>query len=229
MIFPHIQAEIVVQENDKTRIEVSRSFANDESITMYEISVDGGTIWYDVTADMYLDWAFATAAVETITVRLTGSVSSPITDTKSIVVKTAAEDNLFSSDDDLVQHEDDILNYVREGRSTFLDKHRLAQKVILNELDKNQIWKDDNTRYVASDIVDIQEFAEWSKYLVLRLVYEAISNATDDVFSQKAARYRDEETHAKKRACLRLDSNGDGEIDNTEQVDLTAGNLVYKW
>lgn len=222
MIFPHIQLENVIQENDKTRIDVARSFANGEVITLYEVSVDNEVTYIDVTADMYLDWAFDTAAVYPIFVRLTGD--SPITFSKDLLVKTATEDNLFSVDDDLVQHEDDILNYVREGRSTFIDKHRLAQKMILNDLDKNLIWKDDGTRYTADDIVDTQEFAEWSKFMVLRIVMESLSNDVQDIFHEKAVRYRSMEVEAKKRACLRLDSNGDGET--TADTNLLSGDLV---
>lgn len=223
MIFPHIQIEKYVQENDKTRIDVARSFANGEEITLYEISVDNEVTYIDVTANMFLDWAFTTAGAYPIFVRLTGTVTAPITMNKTIVIKTEAEDNLFSSDDDLVQHEDDILNYVREGRSTYIDKHRLAQKIILNDLDKNQIWKDDNTRYTAADIIDVQEFAEWSKFVVLRLVMESLSNDINDIFHEKAIRYRSMEVEAKKRACLRLDSDGNGEV---EAKNIMSGDLI---
>lgn len=225
MIFPHIQIERVVQTDDKTRIDVARSFANEETIDLYEISIDNEVTYIDVSQKMYLDWAFATNGAFPIFVRLTGSVSAPITMSKTIIIKNEAEDNLFSSDDMLVDHEDDILNYVRDGRSTFLDKHRLAQKMILNDLDKNQIWKDDNNRYVAEDIVDIQEFAEWSKFMVLRLVMESLSNDINDIFHEKAVRYRSMEVDAKKRACLRLDSNGDGEATVAEGVNLLTGDL----
>lgn len=224
MIFPHIQLENIIQENDKTRIDVARSFANSETIDIYEISVDNEATYIDVTTDMVLDWAFDAFGVYPIFVKLTGSVSGAITFSKNLMVKTAEEDNLFSNDDELVQHEDDILNYVREGRSTFLDKHRLAQNMILNDLDKNQIWKDDGTRYIASDIVDTQEFSEWSKFMVLRIVMESLSNDIQDIFHEKAVRYRTMEVEAKKRACLRLDSNGDGEIN--EKVNLISGVLT---
>tara|TARA_R110002167_G_scaffold198805_3_gene401925 strand:- start:3645 stop:4325 length:681 start_codon:yes stop_codon:yes gene_type:complete len=224
VIFPHIQLENIIQENDKTRIDVARSFANSETIDIYEISVDNEATYIDVTTDMVLDWAFDAFGVYPIFVKLTGSVSGAITFSKNLMVKTAEEDNLFSNDDELVQHEDDILNYVREGRSTFLDKHRLAQNMILNDLDKNQIWKDDGTRYIASDIVDTQEFSEWSKFMVLRIVMESLSNDIQDIFHEKAVRYRTMEVEAKKRACLRLDSNGDGEIN--EKVNLISGVLT---
>lgn len=223
MIFPNILIEPIVQKNDKTRIDVARSFANGETIDTYEVSVDSEVTYIDVTQDMFLDWAFSVEGTYSVFLRLTGSISAPITFSKTILVKTEEEDNLFSSDDELIQHEDDIINYTREGRSTFIDKHRLAQKMILNDLDKNQIWKDDNTRYVASDIVDVQEFAEWSKFMVLRLVMESLSNDVNDIFHEKATRYRSMEVEAKKRACLRLDSDGDGEIN--EAVNLISGDL----
>lgn len=221
MIYPKLSTESVLQENDKTRLDASATFSNlGDVITLVEIDPLGDGTFYDVTGDMYLDYAYPIAAVYNPVVRI-NTTETAIAD---IEVITATIDNLFSSDSDIRAHEDDILKWVREGRDSYLDKHRLAQSVILGELDKDGIWKRDGERYTAVDIVDIQEFKEWSKYLVLRLIYESLSNATGDIFHEKANRYRGEEVSAKKRSVLRLDDNGDGE---TTAFTITTASLSY--
>lgn len=226
MIFPNLIIEKKVQVDDKTRLDASRSFAQNETITTIEISPDNSVTFYDVTADGFLDWQFDTDGTIQIVVRLTGSATGPITHQKGLIVVTELEDNLFSDDAMLVEHEGDILNYLREGRNSFIDKHRLSQSEILNDLDKSGIWKDDNSRYTADDIVDIQEFAVWSKFMTLRFIYEGLSNSIDDIFHDKSVRYLNLELGAKKRACLRLDSDGDGTNDDREIVDLVSGDLI---
>lgn len=225
MLFPKIKIENKVQVDDKTRIE-SFSFAEGENITLVEISPDNGTTFFDCTDNGYLDWQFDSEGTFPIIIRVTGDVTGPIQSQKTILVVTEAEDNLFSNDNMLIDHEDDILGYVRDGRDSFIDKHRTAQAMILNDLDKSGVWKDDNSRYTASDIVDIQEFAEWSKFLTLRLIFEAVSNAVGDVFEVKADRYMNMETSAKNRAYLRLDPDGDGNIDDTEIINIRSGDLI---
>lgn len=226
MLFPKLRIEKKVQVNDKTRLDASISYAQDESITKIEISPDNGATFYDRTSAGYLDWQFNIDGTPTITVKVTGDVSGPISYSKTILVVTEAEDNLFSDDSELVDHEDDILNYVRNGRDSFIDKHRTAQGIILNDLDKSGQWKDDNSRYTASDIVDIQEFKEWSKMLTLKLIFESLSNAIDDIFATKANRYRSMEVEAKKRAYLRLDSDGDGTNEDSEIKNIFSGDLI---
>jgi hypothetical protein len=220
MIYPQLNSENKVQESDKTRLDATSSFANlGDVITLVEIDPLGDGTFYDVTESLSLDWSYPIAAVYAPVLRIDG-ISVP----GSITIVTALEDNLFSNDNDLRNHEDDILRWVREGRNSYLDKHRLAQEIILAELDKSAIWKNNGERYTSVDIVDIQEFKEWSKYLCLRLFYDSMSYATDDIFDVKSKRYRGEEVSSKKRACLRLDTNGDG---NTIKIEIQTASLSY--
>lgn len=224
-IFADIKVESTVQIGDKTRIDAAKSFSNEgEVFDLVEIAADGVT-FIDVTNDLYLDTVYSLEQVENPVVRVTSGVDV-VTATISINVISAATDNLFSSDSQLVQHEDDILSYLREGRDSYLDKHRLAQSIILNDLDRTGVWKQDGTRFTADEIVDIQEFKEWSKYLVLKLIFESMSNQVEDIFFIKASRYNSMAIEAKKRAVLRLDVNDDGSInENSEKVNILTGIL----
>ena len=208
MIFINIKTEPIVQVDDKTRIDVRDCYSPDGTdITTVEVSFDAEVTWIDVTENRYVDYQFGTSGEKTIVAR----VNETDTKTATLLVVTAAVDNLFSKDSDIVPLESNILEFVQDGRSSFIDKHRMAQIEILNELDAAEIWKADGTRYVASDISDIQEFKEWSKYVTLRIIFEDISNAIDDVYANKATAYQTAAINAKKRATLRLPRETGGE------------------
>lgn len=226
MIFSKVINEGTVQEKDKTRILVS-SFISGGTATISTIEIDPDTsgTYYDITAKSYFDWAYATAGDVTISVKVTDSDAAVDIQTAPIKIITSVDDNLFSGDSDIVPYEPEMMNWTQKGRNTFLDKHRTAQVEILNELDANRIWKDDHTRYSASDIVDVQEFKEWSKFVTLRIIFEGLSNDVDDIFSIKAKRYSSLASTAKKRATLRLDSNADGVIDTNEMTDIFSGTI----
>lgn len=227
MIFVRGKIEEVVQVDDKTRIK-SESFisGSDAEIQTIEINPeDGVSSLMDVSGDAYLDWVYSTNGLKTIKIRITDTLANVEEKDFTIEVKTAAEENLFSKDSDILFYESNLYEYLQEGRDTYIDKHRAAQIDILNELDEAGIWKDDKTRYEASDIVDIQEFKTWSKFLTLKIIFEGIHNDTNDVFLETAGLYESKVTQAKKRATLRLDPNGDGVIESGEFVNLTSGHL----
>lgn len=219
--------EPVVQVKDKTRIDISKSFitGTTATITTYEIDPDGVTGFIDVTNDQYLDWAFSTSGETTVTSRVTDSDLNISLDVVTITVKTEAEDNLFSNDQDIIQYEPDILNWVEQGRNSFLNKHRTAQIDILDELYRYGIVKNDGTKYDASDIIDIKEFRDYSKFLTLSLIFEGLSNASDDVFRDKANKYLGKATSAKNKAYIKLDRDGDGELSTFETEPIFSGYL----
>ncbi len=218
MIFPRIAVESIVQVADKTRLDATGSFVSKDNadITMVEIKPIASGTFIDVTGtssdDWYLDWEYAVGETVTVEVRVTDSLAATSTKTETITILTVVEDYLFSNDSQLVDHEDDILDYVRNGRDSFLDKHRLAQTRVLAYLDEKRIWKFNNERLTKVDIVDIVEVREWSKFETLVIIFEALSNAIDDVFSAKAEKYRGMRDGARDRAALRVDLNGDGEL-----------------
>jgi hypothetical protein len=228
MIFPNLKLESIVQVDDKTRLDGQESYiTNDEAaITLIEIEPETAAGFIDVTEDKYLDYQYATSGDKTVSIRITTD-GAPTTITKQIVVISEVDDKLFSKDSDLVTHEPDILEYVREGRNSFLDVHRMAQTRIVAWLDEHRIWKTDNSKLTKDDLTDLEEFSQWSKFLVLRYIYEGLSNATDDIFWEKRNRYMSLEEAARNRGALRLDRDGDGETDTT-LVNMRSLNLVRR-
>lgn len=235
-IFPVIELESVVQAGDKTRISAAKSFVSKDNaaIAIVEIEPEAGAGFVAVTGsssrDWYLDWVYTGATrTATVSVRITdATLVTPVvvTSTKTISVVTAVDDKLYSSDADIIALEPDILKWVPEGRSSFLNVHREAQIKIIDWLAEAGITDVAGDRLDKSRIVDVDEVRSWSKYLVLSLVFRGIYNSVDDVFSDKAKFY---ETMAKgkaDRAKLRLDLDGDGETSTAEDVNLQSRDLV---
>jgi hypothetical protein len=164
--------------------------------------------------------------------RIITVVASNGTDTNTkyfyINVFSEAGDYLFSSDQDLIAHEPDIMKWVIDGRSSFKDVYRRAQKIIVAWLDEKGFVNQYMEKYTKRDIIDIEEVKQWSTYMSLRLIMNGISNAQDDVFSIKAKQYELLEIGARQRVILRLDTNKDGIADATEGVSIYSGSLFRR-
>ncbi len=223
-----MEMEAIVQVGDKTRIDATKSFvATGQAITKVEIKPEGSD-YLDVTATKYLDWVFDTEAdAQDVTVRVT-TASGDQSLTKQIQIITAEDDMLWSTDADIRGHEPMIMNYLKEGRASFLDQHRLAQTEILRWLDQQGYVDIFTNRYTKAAFVDHEEVADWSKFTCLRLIYSGISNAVDDIFDKKAKEYKGQEVKARDRAVLRIDMDGDGEIDKSERADIKSCVIVRR-
>lgn len=220
MIFPHLEIESIVQVNDKTRINAAKTYVSvDEAeITLVEIEPGAGAGYIDVTSTLYLDWQFSTDGNKVISLRVTTD-GAPQSITKTLPIISVANDKLFSSDADLIAYEPKILQWVQEGRNSFLDVHRAAQDRILKYLDENKFWDVNGDPLTKDAIINISEFNDWSKFMVLKLIFEGLSNAKDDIFREKALIYEKKEFEARDRAVLRVDTNDDGEADNEEALE----------
>lgn len=234
-IFPILECEGLVQGNDKTRLDASKSFvSNGPAITLVEIEPKAGAGFIDVTTAKFLDWAYAFTGMgaepveETITLRVTAGVSGQVTVTKKIKVISEVADKLFSADQDLVAHEPDILKYVPKGRATYLNVHRRAQSLILAWLDKEGYTDAQGNKLTKASLPQIDEVKEWSVAMTLRLIFEGLSNAKDDVFAIKAKRYEGLETEQRSRAVLRLDLDGDGEATASEETSIRGAIVVRR-
>lgn len=229
MIFPKLELEKTIQINDKTRLNATKSFISkgEAAITLIEIEPEAAAGFVDVTnADSdnyYLDWAYAGATRQVIaSVRITTD-GAPVTTTETLEVITATDDALFSGDNDIIQYEKDIMNHIRPGRSSYLDKHREAQVRILSALDEKGIKDEDGDRLTKTDILDPTEILDWSKFIALAIIFGEISNAKDDIFNDKSNKYKKMANETKTRAFLRLDLNNDGILDDNEFTSMTQG------
>ena len=147
-IFPIIKTEATVQTGDLTRIDATKSIAtvDEAAISKVEIEPLASNGYIDVTGsdseDWYLDWVYDTEETVTVSIRITTD-GSPTTETDTISIVTSATDNLFTDDDDILEHEPDVLQFLRPGRTSFLDYHRAAKIRILEWLDERRLTDDE--------------------------------------------------------------------------------------
>ena len=227
MIFPVIKTESVVQVNDKTRIDAKSTYTSPDeaAITLFEIEPEASAGFFNVTSSLYLDWQYSTDGDKTITLRVTTD-GSPESVTQTISVKSVADDKLFSTDSELLPYEPDILNYVTAGRSSFLDVHRASQQRIIKKMEENGFFLQDGGNITLDQLLDIEEFRDWSRFMTLRLIFEGRSNATDDIFHAKALRYRNLEAEASDRARIKVDLDGDGVQESEEEISFRSVELL---
>jgi hypothetical protein len=226
MIFPCLEIESILQVGDKTRLDGRKSFVAQTGgeIEIVRLRPEEGADFIDVTGTLFLDWQYAAPGEKTVTIEVQ-TENATMSLQKVITVISEEEDGLFSSDADLVTHEDDILRYVREGRSSFLDKHRAAQRLIVDYLDEQRLWDSEGNRLSKSALIRPEEIKSWATYLALSIIFEGISNATDDIFSVKAHKYRGLALEKKGRAVLRIDQTGNGEEDKRKSL---ASSMVVR-
>ena len=221
-IFGILELEPVVQVDDKTRLKADKSFVSKDeaAISLIEIEPEAGDGFIDITGsssrDWYLDWSYSgTSRSVTASLRITTD-GAPVTFTKDIQVNTAADDKLFSTDSDLISKENDILKWVQDGRSSFLNVHRQSRDLVLTYLDESGKTDIDGNRLTADSILDVEEVREWAAALTLKLIFKSISNEVGDIFSEKARLYESQEKIHRNRTYLRYDYDNDGEVSRGE-------------
>jgi hypothetical protein len=232
MIFPILEFEPIVQVDDKTRLDATKSFVtpDEQSIAVVQIRPSSADGFITVSNDKFLDWSYSASGLHEITLKVVtaagASASAQII--RNVSVYSAEQDKLFSNDQDLRLHEPDILRWVVDGRASFKEVHRRAQVTILKWLDKEGYVDVYNKPFTKAAIIDIEEVKQWSTFITLRLIFEGISNAIDDVFADKAKRYKGMEVEWRKRAILRLDIDGDGKAEDGEGVDPAYGFIARR-
>lgn len=234
-IFCNLQIESVVQVNDKTRLDASKSFiSKDEAaITLVEIEAESGAGFVTVSGtgltskDWYLDWEYATAGAKVPSCRITTD-AAPTTKTFALTALSAVDDYLFSTDADLTALEHDILSYVPVGRNTFKNIHRKAQKLIMAWLDENGHFGVNGVKLTPQALVDKEEVAYWSAALCMQLIFSSISNDPNDVFSQKSKQYESMAISHRSRLVIRLDVDGDAVVSEGEGTNMQTLDLVRR-
>lgn len=205
-VFPYLDVEPTVQVGDRTRIDASKTFYTPGSGDVLLFEIDAGAGFIDVRADQYLDFAFGSSGVATIECRVVTAGTPNVTGTASaeITVVTKAQDGLWSTDADLKLHEPDILKWVEEGRNTFLNMHRRAKILMLDYLAREGYRNWNYTPLTGDEIYNVDDVRQWATFTTLRLIFEGMSNATEDIFHVKSLRYSDMEMKWRSTVMLRL-------------------------
>lgn len=130
--------------------------------------------------------------------------TAPVSKTHYVQILTPETDYLFSTDQDLLAEEADVMKYPPKGRASFLNVHRKAQQHIVDWLDRNGYRDEDGNKLTKWHLPDRSQVRLWSSYLSLKFIFQGIQNAVDDVFSEKTNEYGGLEVVARNRAVLEL-------------------------
>lgn len=213
-----------VQIGEKFRLDLSRTYihVSEHNIHLLQVTIDSTT--WDISTEKYFDYDFSTSGSKTISVYVESSGAGHPSATKdfTIEVVSQADEKLFSKDTDIIPFEPDLYQWLPEGKADYRYVHRLAQTRILAKLDEMGIHDEDGEKLTIDDITDIGEFTECSKFMVLRLIFESLSNQVGDIFHEKARRYMEFEEAACNRVKIRLDLDNDGAADEKVRA-LTRG------
>lgn len=227
-IFGILKTEPILQVNDKTRLDASKTFVSKDeaAITALEIEPEAGAGFIDVfdanPKNWFLDWSYSgTTRTITCTVRVTTD-GAPVNFTQVIQIKTATDDKLFSTDADILDKRQDLLNWLKPGRSSFLNFHRQARDLILSRLDDEGKTDRFGNKMTADMFIDKSEVREVAAYWTLALIFQNLSNAVGDVFERDSKAYYGDVQKKWNKAFLRFDVDQDGEL-NEGEGDFSFG------
>lgn len=221
MIFISCIREDLVQVNDKTRIDVSKSFVSGDSVTDITIKPEASesaiSVFNSNQDKWYLDWAYATAGTKTITVEATDG-SNTVSQDFTLEIISVADDNLYSDDSQVFAIESELKRYIPEGRNSYLNIHREAQQRILMYLDRKRIWNDDGTAFTKDQVNITGELNKWSLYEAIYIIYTDLFISVGDKFAQKVNQYEKLRNYERDRGAIRLDRDSSGTIDANSEI-----------
>lgn len=223
MIFPILQFDEITQNQEKIRLDASKSFVSPDNAAIVTIKIkpEASAPLIDVTSTGFLDWVYVSAEAKVVRLEIFDGTNTEILE-KDLFVVNDAEDMLFSSDKDLTSYEPDILQWLPDGKSTFNYAHRTAQTNILEWLDAIRVWKKDGERVEKQDILRINDVKQMSIFWTLAIIFMGIRNQNEDVFLAKASEYMKKVEMIKGRGRIQIDINGNGTLEKEEMLDLKS-------
>lgn len=215
MIFASLKAPLISQVGEQVLLDASATYETGSGeITKIEIlPIATGTYEEVSLSDKTIAWIYDTAGAFTATVRINDTLTKDF----SFDIVTSEDDRLFSKDSDLVSIESEVMNWLSFGKSTYNDKHREAQRLILEELNARGLRDDDGNEITKENIAITKELNAWSRYLTLHLIYFDLSKDQNSVFWEKAKNYKYmAKSASNQRQFITVD--GDGNSSTGEDV-----------
>lgn len=232
MIFLSCIRESLVQVNDKTRIDVSKSFVSGSGITSISIKPEASGSFVSVyntnQAKWFLDWAYPTDGTKVITVQATDGITT-VSQNFELEVISEEDDNLYSTDEQIFAIESELKRYIPEGRNSFKNIHREAQSRILNYLDRKRIWNTNGEPYTNDQLNINNELSKWSLYEALFIIYSDLFVSVGDKFAEKINQYKELRNAERDRASLRIDKDNSGTFDGSSEIqDLKSFRMIRR-
>jgi hypothetical protein len=233
-MFIVLNHDIVAQIGDSVRISAVKTYApkGSPAITKVEIEPEVGAGFVDVTGvapinpkNWFLDWIYLIDGVKVGNVRVTQVGDIVTTKNFSLEVLTQLDDALYSTDNDLIYLEHDVLNYLPQGRTNYNYLHRKVQEQILDWLDGIRITRKDGSKLEKQDLNQVKDMKELSASWVLMNLFFELSNKNDDKFFEKHLIYKSKVESLKGRGRIQADLDQDG---TPEIIDFKSFRMVRR-
>lgn len=227
MEFINLNNEGYIFKDDRTTLDVSRSFVTDEQVDFQiEIKPDSDSTFIK-PIDGVLNWIYNTSGEKTVTVKMTVDYEEEKVIEKEFTLNVldASSLSLFSTDDDLSLHELNLFEHLPITISSFNSFHYRAQLTILKWLDQKRIYGLDGAKIEAGHIKDISEVRDLSVFWALHYFFFTISNRVDDLFKNKADHYLKMAREKELEAYIRLAPSAS---QDASTIDVNAARLVRR-
>lgn len=133
----------------------------------------------------------------------------------------------FSTDQDILQWEPDLVVYLPESQADYTPQHIAAADAILEDLRKRRIIRPTETTDGAEQILRPAELKEAAKFKSLEIIFTFLSANATDKFKEKSIEYRtryiDEIANVVNTLTVDVDRDGiedKGEIGRSFQTIL---------
>jgi len=139
----------------------------------------------------------------------------------------------YSSDDDMLAYEPDVLSHLPETTPTttsFDTQHaeskRIIDEIILDRLPEYLRLKIKNGEETMNDVVDEADLKTVSVLHTLFLIFNWLSLKEGDIFDIKSAKYR--QLFNEKLSSLSFDISTDGDAEDFEEEVETGGVEIFR-
>ena len=130
---------------------------------------------------------------------------------------------LFSEDKDLLEEFPEVLDFLSDGKTSYVHFHQSTKKEIVQEINNrgfrklrlggNQPAKD----VTEFDLLEQKELSQAAKYKALEKIFFHISDNTEDKYYQRYLDYKNMFIKSFDMWFLTIDLDDDGEVDVREK------------
>lgn len=131
---------------------------------------------------------------------------------------------LFSDDTDLEEEYPGILNNLPEGKTSFVNFHASARKDIVQSLRKR--YDASTKRLTQFDLLNNEEVGQASKYLALSKIFNHLSDAPGDKWSEKSKDFYLSHSNYLSNVEITIDTNDNGVVDEEEKTAVQFARLA---
>ena len=227
-IFGCILTDDCVQVGDRLRIWVDRNTVtpDEDPISMVEVDPDGSGTFYDVSDDLFLDWAFNADGIYQIKLQVTAGANVECF-TREIEVKTEEDDCLFANDEDLRGFEPSIYDCLDCYRCSYKYIHRQVRECIMDCLLREGLLWDGCKPVDIKSYKSSEQLKKFATFWALEIIFNSFSKDPNDFWASRGAYYANLRKKSFNSYRIYFDEDGDGVVEQSEYL-IRCNRLIRK-